>query len=265
MQPSSSPTYWDGIVDKFQHQAPIETWRAYMQACYERLVQDWLGVPPPGLCLKTDLFEEAISAHSPWTALGPGAVGIDVSLAVVRSAQTNLHGRGAAARLVVSDLRSLPFQPGSFGAILSGSSLDHFSESAEVERSLAELGRLLKPGGILVITFDNPHNPVVWIRNRLPFGWLNRSGLVPYYVGVTYTVDEARASLERLGLKVTHVTAVVHAPRAPAIWLLTAAGRLQWAWLATFVGRLLHFCEVFEKFPARYITGYYIALRAEKR
>lgn len=263
MQPSSSPFYWDGIVHEFQHQVPIETWRAYMEALYVRLAHNWLGQPTSGLCLKTDLFEEAISAHAPLTALGSGAVGIDISPAMVRAAQTNLQQRAGAVRLVVGDLRTLPFETGSFEAILSGSSLDHFSEAAELECSLAELSRILKPGGVLAITFDNSQNPVVWIRNHLPFGLLNRIGLVPYYVGATYSIDEARAALERLGLKVTQATAVAHAPRAPAIWLLSLLGRLRWPALAAQVCRWLDYCEILEKLPTRYLTGYYIALRAQ--
>jgi len=234
-----------------------------MQGLYERLARNWLGQPPSGVCLKTDLFEEAISAHTPLNALGPGAVGIDVSPAVVQAARANGLRRGKPARFVVGDLRSLPFQSGSFDSILSGSSLDHFSEAADLNRSLTELGRLLKPGGVLAITFDNPQNPAIWIRNHLPFGWLNRVRLVPYYVGLTYSVDEARAALEQLGLTVTHTTAVGHAPRAPAMWLLSAAARLRWAAMAARVYRLLEWCELFETLPTRYRTGYYIALRAK--
>lgn len=262
MQPSSSPSYWDGIVDEFQHQEPIEPWRAYMQALYERLAGNWLGQPPQGFCLKTDLFEEAISRHSPWKALGPGAVGVDISEAVVQSARTNLGRQAGPTRLVVSDLRALPFQSGTFQAILSGSSLDHFAQKAEIEISLAELARILKPGGILAITFDNPHNPVIWIRNHLPIELLNRIGLVPYYVGATYTINEASAVLERLGMKVTHTTAVAHAPRAMAIWLISLADRLHWLWFVALIRWLLDACEVFEKLSTRYFTGYYLALRA---
>lgn len=263
MQPASSPSYWDKVVAEFHQQTPLEPWRAYMQTLYERLARNWLGRPPQGFCLKTDLFEEAISTHTPWEVLGETAVGIDVSPEVVRSARANLSRLGEPVRLVVSDLRSLPFQSGAFEAILSGSSLDHFAHKAEMARSLAELSRILRPGGVLAVTFDNPQNPVIWIRNHLPFSWLKRIGLVPYYVGATYTIGEARTVLEQLGLHVTHTTAIAHAPRVVAMGLLGLADGSRQAWLVTSIRHLLEVCEAFEKLPTRYLTGHYIALRAQ--
>jgi hypothetical protein len=56
-----------------------------------------------------------------------------------------------------------------------------------------------------------------------PFVWLNRCGLVPYYVGPTYGRAEGRARLEAPGFAVTDVTAVAHAVRAPVIWLIALA------------------------------------------
>jgi ubiquinone/menaquinone biosynthesis C-methylase UbiE len=127
--------------------------------------------------MKTDLFEEAITSRHLLPALGPGSVGLECSPATVRAARERL---GEARYLfVVADLRAIPLRPGAVDRILAGSSLDHFKDKADIATSLAELVRVLSPGGTLVATFDNPYNPVVWLRNRLPFAWLNRVGIVP--------------------------------------------------------------------------------------
>ena len=43
-------------------------------------------------------------------------------------------------------------------------------------------------------------NPIVWVRNRLPFGMLNALRPVPYYVGPTFTRAESLGQLSALGL-----------------------------------------------------------------
>jgi SAM-dependent methyltransferase len=259
----TTPAYWDEVVAEFAPNTHLESWRAYMRLVYQRLIHQWLGESLSGLSLKTDLFEEAISQHRPLDDLGPQALGVDVSLAVARAAQHNLDRAAQPGRLVVADLRHLPFCSQALPAILSGSSLDHFAVEADIELCLAELRRVLKPGGRLVITFDNPHNPLVWIRNRLPFHWLNRIGLVPYYVGQTYDRTQAVTQLEALGFKVTEVTAVAHVPRAPAMALVALAERLRFTRLLVWLRILFTSFEMLERWPTRFLTGYYLALRAE--
>ncbi len=257
--------YWDGVVAQVDHGAPIDAWRGYMQRVYRHLVQDWLVSPNSGRGLKTDLFEEAVSPHYLLPDLRPGSVGIDCSFLAVQAARERLAPLGGQYLLIVGDLRFLPLKSAAVERILSGSSLDHFPTKVDMGRGLAELARVLAPGGAMIVTFDNPHNPIIWLRNRIPFTWLKRVGLVPYYVGATYNCLEARRQLEALGLTVTRVTAVAHAPRAPAIWLVLLAERLRWAWLGGLISRMLDTFEVLERWPTRYLTGYYLAFRAEKR
>jgi SAM-dependent methyltransferase len=234
-----------------------------MHRVYVDLARAWLpcGV---GVGLKTDLFEEGITSHHLLPELGPGSIGLDCSLAVVRAARARLAREKRHHRLVVGDLRQMPLRSGSVSHVLSGSSLDHFAARADLDAGLAELARVLAPGGVVLLTLDNPHNPLVWLRNQLPFSWLHCLGLVPYFVGVTYGADDARARLEDLGLRVTEITAVAHAPRAPAIWVSRIADKLGTAAVSRWLGRLLVRCERLQRWPTRYRTGYYVALRARK-
>jgi SAM-dependent methyltransferase len=256
------PQYWDGIVNDFPIQSPpMRLWRVYMRQNYARLINVWLG--GTGRWLKTDLFEEAISEEGPLEDLGAGSFGVDASEAAARAAYQALLRRGIPTRIITADLRHLPLRAQCMTGILSGSSLDHFADKREIDVCLAELRRILAPGGVLAITFDNPHNPVVWLRNILPFRWLNRMGLVPYYVGATYRRGEAQSHLTALGFKVTHVTAIAHAPRIAAMWLIRFVEWLKWPAAQRAVLNLMRTADLLERLPTRFITGYYIALRAE--
>ncbi|MGH7314734.1 MAG: GNAT family N-acetyltransferase [Candidatus Rokuibacteriota bacterium] len=257
--------YWDEVLEKTLGSAPIEPWRAYMRRVYAELVARWLPPSGAGLGLKTDLFEEAVTSYQVLSELGSGSVGLDGSPAIVAAARARLELSGARYRFVVGDLRQIPLRSGCITRVLAGSSLDHFPDRSDIGRSLAELARTVASRGVVVVTLDNPHNPVVWLRNHLPFAWLNRLGLVPYYVGKTYGRREARDCLESLGFSVTALTAVAHAPRAPAIWLAALAGRRRWRWMAAGLERALWSFEALGRWPTRYRTGYYLALRAEKR
>jgi SAM-dependent methyltransferase len=257
--------YWDGVLAEMRGGPAHEEWRTYMQAVYRRLLDAWLPAERRGRGLKTDLFEEAVCDANLLPDLGAGAVGIDLSPAIAAAAHTRLARSGRPPHVVVGDLRAIPLRDGSIMSILAGSSLDHFPEKADIARALHELARLLPPSGILVVTFDNPHNPIVWLRNHLPFAWLNRLRLVPYYVGATYGVTEARATLTACGLSVTDVTAVAHAPRVLAMGLAALAERTGRPALRARVGRWLDRSEALGAWPTRYRTGYYIALRAQRR
>jgi SAM-dependent methyltransferase len=148
--------------------------------------------------------------------------------------------------------------------ILSPSSLDHFRTESEIDDAIRELCRILKPGGVLILALDNPHNPVVWIRNHLPFQWLNRIGVVPYFVGPTCTMKEAKEKLRAAGMDVTDYAAVAHAPRLPAIWLSMVAQAVRSKRLEDILSQTFAWWEFLAKWPVRFRTAYYIALRAEK-
>lgn len=89
-------------------------------------------------------------------ACGPGfelslfrdGVGIDSSLGMLAAAR---H-RAPDARLVLGEMRALPFQPGAFAAAFSCLALIHLTK-AELALLLRELRTLLRPGAPLVAVF----------------------------------------------------------------------------------------------------------------
>ena len=257
-----SPQYWDQLFEKKKEDLRLSAWRKYMKSVYSRLMSTWFETQNGATTLKTDLFEEASSEHSLLSEFESG-FGVDNSVHIALAARA-MSPDQFCNRLIVCDLRNLPLRSESFHQILSGSSLDHFSLRTDIGKALKELSRVLIPGGILILTLDNPHNPAVWIRNALPFAWLNRIGLVPYYVGPTCRLNEARKLLENAGFEVMETTAVAHVPRAPAIWCVMVAEKLRTKKIGDWLSRHYESWETLQRFPFRYITGYYIALRARK-
>ena len=258
---SPAGDYWSSVVES-RLPAGGRLWRAHSDRVNGSLLARWLP-PLAGLrVLKTDLFDEAVGTGLyPALAGAARVVGIDVSPAVVASARR----RYAELEGVVADVRRLPFEDGEFDVAVSISTLDHFASEDELRAGLAELARVLAPGGRLVVTLDNGQNPVVALRNRLPLGLLRRVGAVPYFVGETCGPRGLRRLLAETGFAVEETTAVLHCPRAAAV-----AGASLVERRASERGRhsYLRFLERFERLeqaPTRTLTGYFVAARATRR
>ena len=167
------------------------------------LLQRWVG-DLTGRWLKTDLFEERQEDRALLPHLGAAAwVGIDLSPEVARQ---------SGARSAAADVRRLPFAAATFDGVLSTSTLDHFDDVEQIGRSLLELHRVLQPGGRLVLTLDNPRNPLIRLRNALPDGAARRTGLVPFAVGATLDADGGQRALDAAGFDVEEVEHLLHAP-----------------------------------------------------
>ena len=254
--------YWSHVGEAWKAGRPDRLWRAHSDAVNARLLRRWLPREEGGRALKTDLFDEAFGEglEKPLAEHCATLVGIDLSQVVV---EEGVRGRSRLTG-VRCDVRALPFANGAFTTVASISSLDHFRAEGGVVAALAELWRVLVPGGRLVLTLDNPANPIVGLRNRLPFRLVHAFGLVPYYVGVTAGHGRARALLERAGFEVLEVTALMHCPRILAVPVCRLVDRLAPGARA----RLLAFLGAFERlegWPTRFRTGHFVALRVVRR
>jgi len=260
--------YWDSIATKSRGTGHEDLWRAYLRDVYQDLGARWGNGVNIGRKLKTDLYDEAISRHSLLPMLEnerDQVVGVDISFETARAAKRQLAEAGQERRqIAVSDARNQAFQSNVFGTVLSNSTLDHFANRSDIMASLEELHRILKRGGMLIITLDNPQNPVVWIRNRLPYSWLKRLGIIPYYMGVTLSRFQLIRALESSGFEVQESTAIVHSPRVVAIWAGLLLGRMKHDGIKASFRRLLGLFECLERLPTKDITGYFVAVKAVK-
>lgn len=212
--------------------------------------------------LKTDVFEEAMGNGDSFLQElvngVPVGVGMDVSPVLARCARENL--RCAGAHLLSADSRTLPFASGSFGLIVSPSTLDHFEDPRDLGTSLRELARVLEPGGVLIITLDNRQNifdPLLRLAGRL--------GKVPYYLGKSYSVDELREELEQAGFFVQETTAILHNPRLVAIGAVALAHKVGWSPLTRLVQSVLRSAQRMEHTALNYYLGSFVAAKAVRR
>lgn len=256
-------SYWESIADEWKKARPDRLWRKHSDTVNQSLLLRWLPGQPVPLLLKTDTFDEAVGeglmqflktrAHT--------VVGMDLSLQNVQlTCSGEMSIRGACA-----DVRHLPFGEESFDVVVSNSTLDHFQTLDEIMVSLRELHRVLRKDGQLILTLDNPANPIIAARNVLPFKLLNRLGILPYYVGATCGPWRLQKLLREVGFEVGDVTAVLHCPR---IFAVLVAKLLCSCAKSPVQQRFLRCLEAFEnmaRWPTRYVTGNFIAVRAEKR
>jgi SAM-dependent methyltransferase len=271
-EPENDRLYWDEVAPIWNSGGGQRLWRTHSDAVNSDLVARWLPDDVTTI-LKTDLWDEAMGdgIYPRLSSNGAKVSAVDVSEEIVAAAARRHPGIEAHR----ADLRSLPFPDGEFDAVCSNSSLDHFTTHMDILVSLSELRRVMRPGGTLVLTLDNPANPIVGLVKLLPRDWLNalwlrwgrasrRLGLLPYYVGATYGRSRLRGVLERNGFAVEETTAVVHAPRPLAV----VAGKiLERRATAETQRRFLRQLRSMERLcgsPTRYVTGNFVAVRARR-
>lgn len=146
----SEDTWWRGYFDHdwlllHEDLFPEAESRAEVAA-----MRELLGLPhgarvldlPCGWGRHTVLLPEA----------GYQAWGADLSPTLLERAGRELAAVEAPVRLAAADMRLLPFRPGSFDAVVNVfTSLGLFLEDEEDLRALAEMRRVLRPGGRLLL------------------------------------------------------------------------------------------------------------------
>ena len=182
-------------------------WSTALYAANERALVAGAVTPLTGArVLKTDLWDEAKNTRIAQWMAGQGAhvYGIDISPATLRQARAEFGA--APAHLAIADVRAVPFASGSFDAIYSMGTVEHFEET---EAAVIELARLLKPGGRLILGVPNKHDPFL---RPLFVGVLQRLGAYGYGSEKCYSRAELRAMLEGAGLTVTLESGLLFIP-----------------------------------------------------
>jgi SAM-dependent methyltransferase len=199
--------FWAGVGREFPDLGGAASTRYYADN-EQRLLTEHLP-PLTGLrVLKTDLWDEAKNTRIlAWAAdRGARAFGIDISEPTVVQAQAAFTTRASALRAAAADVRALPFRDASFDAIYSMGTIEHFDET---QQAVAEMLRVLKPGGTAIIGVPNRHDP--FLRPLLAT-ILQAVGLYAYGYEKSYSRRALREMLERAGFRVTAETGILFVP-----------------------------------------------------
>ena len=241
-------------------------WWRLRQRILRRWIRGGLSGTQAGWALKTDLFDEASGPYHHMLDLDPCThlLGMDTDLGIVRAAHSRLELEGCEARLVVCDVRALPFACSSLAVVLSLSTLDHFQELGSISASLSEIARALRLGGRLLLTLDNPRNPEVALRAKLPSGLVRRLRADDFPLGMTLDRRQAEVIFRQFELEILSTGSLIHAPRYVAIRFLDWLERKNAAGLARGLAGLLEALEVLSQWPVSAVTGHYVGWSLRK-
>ncbi len=226
---------------------------------HQELVWHWTRGVAIRRVLKTDSFEEAHGDDCILFDLFPQAysLGMDLALSTTRRAQA--RSPNEQVRFLVGDVLNLPIRPGTMDAIVSTSTLDHLESRAELERAIGQLASVLRPGGVLVITLDNPWNPGYALLR-----WASRRGWLPFRLGHTAALSGLTRCLQEAGLEVTATSALIHNPRIVSTLLFRALRLLLGRHADVAIRALLAAFATMGRLPSRRFTACHMAACACK-
>ncbi len=202
--------FWAGVGERFPDLAGAAS-TGYYADNERRLFAEHFPALDGLRILKTDLWDEAKNTRILAWAGDQGArtYGIDISAPTLMQARAAFDGGPGGRRALVSavaDVRDLPFRADSFDAIYSMGTIEHFDET---ERAVAEMARVLKPGGRAIVGVPNRRDP--FLRPLLVTA-LQAVGLYGYGYEKSYSRRALRRMLERAGLRVVAETAILFMP-----------------------------------------------------
>lgn len=227
---------------------------------HQQLVRGWTEGLNPVRVLKTDCFEEANGEDHILFDLFPPrvtALGADLSWETARRA----HARSPNGNpsFLAGDVTALPVRSGSVDLVVSTSTLDHLRDGAEFGRALAEIARVLRPGGMVAITVDNPENPLYPLLK-----WASRRGWMPFALGHTVALDHLARDLETAGLRVVATGTLIHNVRLLSTIVFLGLRRALGRHADAPIRALLAGFEALGRSPARRYTACFVAACARK-
>jgi len=231
------------------------------RAIHLDLIRRWTTGLRPLRVLKTDLFEEAFGGDRVLADVAPNAgmiLGMDAAFTTARAAAR--RNPGLARGLVAMDIRRPGFADGCLDLVISTSTLDHFATREDFVESLKALARMLRPGGRLVLTLDNPWNPLFH-----PLRWLTQRPGAPFPIGYSPLIGRLCRDLEEAGLHVEDRDWIIHNPRLVSTALFVAIDRTLGRSGDPLVRALLWMFSLLGRLPTRRFTACFQAVKATKR
>jgi SAM-dependent methyltransferase len=225
-----------------------------------RWALQWQKHAPPGMLLKTDLFEDAYGSDTllpELCASARGVIAIDCFPEVVQRAAARFPG---LFQPIVADCAALPLAAASVTWVYSPSTLDHSPEPEDLTRAVQELSRVLPAGGLLLITLDNPWNPLYWALRVV-----SRLGFTPFPMGFTPSATGFARTLDAAGFDVLGREFLIHNPRVISTAVFVTLERAFGRRADPAVAFLLAGFALLGRLPTRTISACFVATAARKR
>ena len=259
--PTDRPRYrgfWDRVGAEFPDLGGAVSTAHYLEG-EQRLLREAFPELAGAKLFKTDLWDEARNTRILQWAGEQGALahGIDISTPTLLMARREFRSRRLLLAGVVADVRAIPFRDGAFDAAYSMGTVEHFDET---EEALAEIARVVRPGGRAVIGVPNRHDPFL---RPLMVAILYRLGLYAYGLEKSYSRAQLRRMCERAGFAHRGDSGLLFVPG----WL-RMLDLACWAWarpLARLTGLAIRpFAWAERRWPALHRHGYLIATIVER-
>jgi SAM-dependent methyltransferase len=227
---------------------------------HRELIHAWTGGFRVTSFLKTDAFEEANGEDQLLFDLFPDAdraVAIDVSWTTLAAVARRAARPGA--QFFATDVRCLALSSGCIDLVLSTSTLDHFRSVDEIRTALREIARVVRPGGLVIVTLDNPQNLLYPVLR-----WASHRSGSPFPLGRTLSREELNRELERAGLSVDANAWLIHNPRVVSTLIFLALRRVLGAHADAPIRFLLWVFALLGRLPTRRYSACFVAARARK-
>jgi SAM-dependent methyltransferase len=211
--------YWNEQGRRFARSffgAP--TTRLYLEE-EQGLLRRHLGTLAGRRLLKLDLWNEAQNTEILFWAAREGAAcyGIDVADTTARKARARGGALGLPIHVAVADAAALPFAADAFDCVYTMGTLEHLPEA---DRAVAEIVRVVKPGGVAIVGVPNRRDPFLfWLASRA----LQAIDRYPYGYERWYTNGELGGQLRAHGLRVDQADGILFLP-----WLLRISDLYLW-------------------------------------
>ncbi len=147
----------------------------------QRLFRDHLAPLEGTRIFKTDLWDEVKNTRILRWAADQGSRCYGSTSRYRSCARPTRVSRDRDLRAPIADIRQLPFRDGSFDAIYSMGTVEHFDET---EQAIGEIFRVLRPGGRAVIGVPNRWDPFL---RPLMVAIMYRVGLYGYGFEKSYS------------------------------------------------------------------------------
>lgn len=128
-------------------------------------------------------------------------VALDINEKLIRTAEEIARRKlrpslFSKLEFVQDDATALPFENNTFDIVVSFSTVEHIPERDARSKVFSEISRVLKPGGIAVITVPNKISTFYFAHRRN-----QRLGISDYGYAYLYTPGELKKNLIAVGLK----------------------------------------------------------------